>query len=55
MLKDLVVGANSHCRKVLLLVVLASFVDGLSDDVMDATDRDIHLVQITQQFDHPTQ
>jgi len=55
MLKDLVVGANSHCRKVLLLVVLASIVDGLSDDVMDAADRDIHLEQITQQFDDPTQ
>ena len=55
MLKDLVVGANSHCRKVLLLVVLASIVDGLSDDVMDAADRDIRLEQISQQFDDPAQ
>jgi hypothetical protein len=35
--------------------VLASFVDSLGDDVMDAADRDIHLEQITQQFDYPTQ
>ena len=55
MLKDLVVSANSHCRKVLLLVVLASIVDGLSDDVMDAADRDIRLEQISQQFDDPAQ
>ena len=54
MLKDLVVGANSDCRKVLLLVVRSSFVDGLSDDVMNATDRDIRLEQIAQQFDYPT-